>query len=212
MGQRRAGERWAGAVMVIAAFGVIIGMAHHPSGPHGGALAGMVHGAMILLLLILAWGFAMFAIERGASRSLVVAGLIAYSASLFAHIGAATINGLVVPSLANPDGPPLGHDIFRFAWESNQALAKLGVYLTGAAYLFWSIDLLLDRSITARVAGLLGILTGTLPAASLALDLLRMDVSGAFLVYAVHVAWAASIGLLIWSGAFRRCQGEDSAV
>ena len=194
------GSKTAGGAMMAASLGVVIAMAHHPSDAHGGALGSLVHGGMIALLMLLTWGFAMFAIERGAARPLIVAGLIAYAVSLFAHIGAATINGFVVPALADPSRPPVSHDLFRLAWYSNQALAQLGVYMTGAAYVLWSLDLLRDRSGESKLVGLTGLAAGAVPAALLATGAMRMNVAGAFLIYAAHVAWAALVGLMMWRG------------
>jgi hypothetical protein len=186
--------------MLVAAALTVVAMAHHPSGAHGGPLGGIVHGAMIVLLCLLAWGFLVFATGRGGSRPLILAGLLAYAISLFAHIGAATINGFVVPALANPEAPPVSHDLFRFAWYSNQALAKLGVFMTGAAYVAWSIDLLRDSGRGPRAAAIAGLAAGLLPAALLAAGVLRMDVAGAMLIYAAHAAWAALIGVMMWRG------------
>ncbi len=203
MAQASAGNRPVGVAMIAASLGVVIAMGHHPSGLHGGAPAGMVHGGLIALLLLLTWGFLMFATDRGAARPLIAAGLIAYAVSLFAHIGAGTINGFVVPALANPEAPPISHDIFRLAWQSNQALAQLGVYMTGAAYVLWSSDLLRDRSKAARLMGALGVVAGAVPVVLLASGTLRMDVSGAFLIYGMHVAWAGLVGLMLWRGALQ---------
>lgn len=200
-------QRVAGGVMVLAALGTVVAMAHHPSGTHGGPLGGIVHGAMIVLLMLLTWGFMMFAVSRGAARPLILAGLLAYAVSLFAHIGAATINGFVVPALANPEAPPVSHDLFRLAWHSNQALAKLGVYMTGAAYALWSIDLLRTSGSALRIVGAAGLLAGLLPAVLLASGAVRMDVSGAFLIYGVHAAWAALIGILMLG---RQHRGKDA--
>lgn len=197
------GIRVAGAAMIAAAVGILLAMGHHPSGPHSGPLGGIVHGAMIGLLTVVAWGFVTFCIERGAARPLISAGLIAYAIRLFAHIGAATINGFVVPALANASGPPVDHDLFRMAWFANQALAKLGVYMTGAAYVLWSLDLVRGQSKWEKATGALGLAAGAVPAMLLASGVLRMDVAGAFLVYAAHVGWAALVGLMMMHGGFQ---------
>lgn len=194
------GNRVAGAVMAAAALGTVLAMAHHPSGMHGGPVGGVVHGAMIILLMALTWGFLMFAVQRGAGRPLIAAGLLAYAVSLFAHIGAAMINGFIVPALNNPDAPPVSHDLFRLAWHSNQALAKLGVYMTCAAYALWSLDLMRDRTNMMRLAGVGGLAAGALPAVLLATGKIRMDVAGAFLTYTMHATWAMLVGLLLWRG------------
>ena len=194
-------DRIGGAALIAGAAGTVLAMAHHPS--HADApLGGLVHGAMIALLGALAFGFLRFAIARGPARPAILAGLIAYAASLFAHLGAATINGFVVPALAarGAAGEPVAHDLFVLAWEANQALARLGVAATGAAYLFWSADLLRRPGGWARLIGALGLIAGAVPAILLLGGWLRMDVAGAFLVYAAHAAWAAAVGLYLWRG------------
>ena len=191
-------DRIAGGAMIATALLVVLAMAHHPSGAHGaGGLAGLVHGAMIVLLAVLTFAFTHFARRLGLDGWAVLAGLVAYAISLAAHIGAATVNGFVVPSLAARGVD--NHDIFLLAWETNQALAKLGVYATGAAYALWGVELL-RRGGLARWLGLAGVAAGIVPAVLLATGAIRMDVAGAFLVYAVHVGWAALVGAWLLAG------------
>ena len=191
-------DRIAGGAMIAAAALVVLAMAHHPSGAHSaGGLAGLVHGAMIVLLSLLAFGFAHFARRIGLDRPAVLAGLVAYAVSLFAHLGAATINGFVVPALAGRG--VTDHGLFLLAWETNQALARLGVYATGAAYILWGLELA-RRGGIERWLGAAGLAAGILPAALLASGAIRMDVAGALLVYALHVGWAALVGLLLVAG------------
>ncbi len=102
--------RAGGMALIIAAIGTVAMMAHHPSGPHSGLLGGIVHGAMIALLLLMTWGFLQFALVRGIRRPLVNGGLLAYGVSLFGHIGAATIKGFVVPALAARGHGAVSHD------------------------------------------------------------------------------------------------------
>ncbi len=194
----RGSDRAAGAALVAAAAGTLFAMGHHPSGAHGGGgLAGAVHAAMILLLAAATFGFAHFARRRGLDRPAMLAGLVAYGVALAGHVGAATTNGFVVPALAARGG--VGHDIFLFAWEANQALARLGVFATGAAYLLWSADLLRDRG-TALLLGLAGLAAGAIPSALLLAGAIRMDVAGAFVVYALQVGWAALVGIALIRG------------
>jgi hypothetical protein len=196
----KSGDRIAGAALAAAALVSVVAMAHHPTSAHGGGgLNGLVHGVMIVLVALLAYGFAHFARGRGLDRPAILAGLVAYGVSVFAHVGAATINGFVVPSLAARGG--VSHDIFLFAWETNQALAGLGVYATGAAFILWSIDLIRREGGWLRLIGLAGLVAGALPAALLAGGAIRLNVSGAMLVYAVHAAWAALVGISLMRGA-----------
>jgi len=191
----RDGDKAAGAAMVAAAAGVVIAMGHHPSGAHGGGLAGFVHGAMIVLLATLTFGFLHLARRRGLDRPAVLAGLVAYGIGLVGHVSAATINGFAVPALAARGGA--GHDLFLLAWELNQALAKLGVYATAASYLCWSADFIADKRTAPRLLGLAGLAAGAVPAVLLAAGAIRMDVAGALVVYAAQVGWAALVGLYL---------------
>ena len=175
-------------------------MAHHPSGAHAGGLGGLVHGAMILFLAVLAWGFLTFALRRGAARPAILAGLAAYGVSAFAHFGAATLNGFVVPALAARGHGAVGHDVFLFAWEANQALARLGVYATGAAFVLWGADLLRGPGRDTRALGAIGLLAGAVPAAMLAFGWIGMNVAGAFTAYAAHAAWSALVGVQLMRG------------
>lgn len=203
-------DRIGGLALMLAAAGTVLAMAHHPSGPHGGPLGGIVHAAMILLLGAMTYGFVRFAQGRGFDRSLVLAGAVAFGASFVAHVGAATINGAVVPAIA-ARGQPVSHDIFLLAWEANQALARLGVVATGLAYFFWGMDLARDRP--TRWIGLVGVVAGLVPAGLLLAGALRMNVTGAFIVYAAHAAWAVVLGAAMvrgvaWTMAGR--QGDDA--
>lgn len=187
-------DRLAGAALVAAAAASVLAMAHHPSSAHGGPLGGIVHGAMIVLLALQVFGFTHFARRRGLARPANLAGLVAYGISLFGHVAAATINGFVVPAIAARGPGAVSHDIFLFAWEANQAFAALGVYATGAAFLLWSLDLLRRDAGWSRLIGLAGIAAGAVPAALLASGAIRLNVGGAFTVYAIHAAWAALVG------------------
>lgn len=207
MSDSRSGDRIAGAALAAAALVSVVAMAHHPTRAHGaGGLNGLVHGVMLVLIVLLAFGFTHFARRRGLDRPAVLAGLVAYGISLFAHAGAATINGFVVPALAGRGPGAASHDIFLFAWETNQALAALGVYATGAAFILWSLDLAGRERGLQRLVGLAGLAAGAVPAGLLAAGAIRMDVSGALLVYAVHAAWAALVGIMLFREADRSAE------
>ena len=193
-------DRIVGILLVAAAAGTLLAMGHHPSGAHSGALGPIVHGAMITLICVMAFGFAHFSLRRGLDRPLVLAGLVAFAVATFGHVGAATINGFAVPALAGRGHGAVGHDLFLFAWEMNQALAKLGVLAESAAFLLWSIDFFGRRTGEARMIGLAGIVAGLLPAALLAGGWIAMNVAGAFIAYGVQAAWVALVGLHLARG------------
>ncbi|MGQ0589346.1 MAG: hypothetical protein ACT4N8_07430, partial [Sphingosinicella sp.] len=190
-----ANGRIGGAALIAAGAGTVLAMAHHPTGAHGGGLLGpSVHAAMIVLLGLTAFGFATLCALRGAARPLILAGMVAYALALFGHAGAATINGFVVPALAGRDAVP-GHDIFLLAWEANQALAKLGVIAASVAFLFWSMDFLRRGGGEAKAIGALGLAAGLVPPVLLLGGIVAMNVTGAFIVYAIQAAWGALVGV-----------------
>lgn len=193
------GDKVAGGALVASAAGIVLAMAHHPTRLDQPGAAVTVHGVMLVLLAAMMFGFVHFARRRSLYRPAVLAGLVAYSFGVFANLGAATVNGLITPALAMRGAGAVGSDIFLLAWETNQALDAIGVFATGAAFILWSIDLVSGRGAFARAVGAAGIAAGAVSAGLLALGLVRMNVSGAFLIYAIEVAWAALLGLYILS-------------
>jgi len=191
----RNGDRAAGIALIAAAATSMLAMAHHPSSFRAGAVIGIVHGVMILVVGAMLYGFAHFARRRGLGRPAVLAGLVAYGIGAAANIGAAVINGFVAPALPG-HGAPGHHDLFAFAWAANQALAGMAVVAMGAAYALWSLDLLR----TNRLLAALGLLAGGVPALLLAGGWIDMHLQAAIVVYAAQVLWAALVGWLMLRG------------
>ena len=182
-------NRNGGFALIVGSIASVALMMNHPSGPHGGSAIPIVHAGMILALGAMLFGFVAFTRGRGPSTATIVA-MIAYATSFGAHMGAAAINGFAVPAMAGwPSGAP-GHDVFLLAWVVNQALAGLGVFATGLAYLCWASELRRERPIVAAA----GALAGLIPAALLGLGILQLDVHGALLAYALHALWALILG------------------
>lgn len=194
-------ERIGGAALLASAAGTIFGMAHHPSSLASGAATQIVHGALILFLMLAAYGFAAFTMVRGPARPAVLAGLLCYAVALFGHLGAATVNGFVVPALTG--GGQVDPEVAAFAWQLNQALAKLGVMLNGAAILFWSIELFRGGTKEARAIGLLGMAAAVVPVLLIA-GALTMNLHGAMLAYSAQGLWGAALGLHLVRGRARQ--------
>jgi len=203
------GDRAAGIALIAAAVGIVFGMAHHPTRLAEAQLAIVIHAFMIVMVWAMLFGFTHFARARGLGRPAVLAGLLAYSIGAAANIGAATVNGLVTPSLAENGVRSVGPDVFAFAWALNQALDAVAVFAIGAAYSLWSFDLLRDRTVFARVTAALGISAAAVTVGVLASGAIRMDVTGAFMVYAAQVGWAAFVGLFMLRGGLARARGGD---
>jgi len=193
-------NRIAGGALIAGSLLSVLAMAHHPDHVDPGGLVGIVHGAMIVLMSVIAFGFAHFALRRGLGRPAILAGLIAYFIGLVADLGAGTTNGFIVPALAARGADLSGHDVFLLAWEANQALARLGVFATAAAFTFWSIDFLRRAGLEPKAIGGLGLLAGLVPATLLATGATDMHVAGAFMAYAAFALWGAVVGLHLMRG------------
>jgi hypothetical protein len=193
MAEATSGDRAAGIALIGAAAASMLAMAHHPASLRAGAMIAIVHGAMILFAGMMMFGFTHVARRRGLDRPAVLAGLVAYGIGIVATIGAATVNGFAAPALAAHGA---SHDAFDTLWFLNQALARLGVVATGAAYALWALDLWRRW----KAVALLGLLAGGVPALLLLGGWIDMHLGWAMLVYPAQVSWAALIGWLLLRG------------
>lgn len=192
-------DRAAGLALMLAGIASVAVMAAHPTSAHAAGLAAFVHAAMIVLLSLAGYGFLHFAIRMGLRPS-ILAGLVAYAVSIFGHIGAATVNGFVVPALAQRGG--VSQDVFLFAWELNQALAGLGVSAAGLAFMLWSVPLVRGRTADMKALGVAGLISGFVQTAGIVMGSVSLDVHGALLLYGLHALWAAPVGVQLYRGIF----------
>lgn len=193
-------DRIAGGALILGSLLSVFVMAHHPQHVDPNGMVGLVHGALIVLMSVIAFGFTHFALRRGLERPAILAGLIAYFIGVVADLGAATTNGFIVPALAARGADLSGRDVFLLAWEANQALARLGVFATAAAFTLWSIDFLRRPGLEAKAIGGLGLLAGLIPATLLATGATDMHVAGAFIAYAAFAAWGVVVGVHLLRG------------
>ena len=186
-------DRTVGFILLIASVLSIVAMAHHPSGVRGGYLVHLVHGTMIVLLSGTFFGFCYYSLRRGLDRPLILAALVAYSLNYFALVIAGTVNGFIVPALA-AHGQDIPHAFFVFAWESNQAFARLGVAVTAVAFVLWGLDLLRREGGFSRQIGSYGLVAGAAPLVLLFNDA-TMDVRTALIIYGLHAGFAALVAM-----------------
>ncbi|MFK7955049.1 MAG: hypothetical protein AB8B96_03060 [Lysobacterales bacterium] len=185
-----------GIVLLAGAAGTVFFMAHHPTSmTELEGIAGMVHGVMLVMLLLLTSGLSHFALALGVHRLPVLLGLLSYIASAIFNSLAAVINGFVAPALAARGEDVISHDIFDLTWDTNQALAAIAVVGTGLAYVLWSVDLAKRRWFW--IAGL-GFLAGLAPLIVLFFSGGEMEVRTAMAVYSTQVIWAAVIGWVMF--------------
>jgi hypothetical protein len=198
----KTGTRTAGGAMVLAAAAALLAMSHHPTHLHEGELNKGVHGVLIALSMMIFYGFLHWSRMRRLDRPAVALALVAYSVGMFGGIGAAVVDGFVVVELAHGGG--MAGEGFVLARALNQALAYLGAIAVGTAYALWGVDLLRPGGgRMEKLAGAAGLVAGLVPLGLLAAGVLRMNMSGALIVYAVQWAWMALVGLLMLSWARR---------
>lgn len=183
------GDRPAGAALVGAGILIPLAMLHHPTHVSA-ALLTPIHGLLIALLLATACAFAHLALRLGIARPPVLCGALLYGVSLVANLLAATINGFVVPRLAEAGAT----GAFAALWAMNQALAELAVLTAGTALLLWGWAAARQGALWPRTLLVAGAALGALPALLLLFGAISMDVQGALVTYGAQALWGALAG------------------
>ena len=173
-------RRTYGIVIGVSTFLAIAFVAHHPvptvnAGP--GVLASIdqirsmdhiIHGGLIVLLLALMTGFAGFADQVARARPAMRAGLIMYLTGCTGAIGAAVLDGFVIPDIARhfaaapADEQKIAYDLIVLAGFSIQNLSKMAFILMSGGILTWAVTLLVTRS-PMWTAGVVGLFAGGAP-------------------------------------------------
>ena len=188
----RTSEPAAGWTLIATGILTILLMAQHREGGDGGVMTPLVHGGLQAVIIVQLAAFVTVARSQG--RSLVMnTALLFIAAGQIAGLGAATINGFVVPELAAYPAQEIGPDIGRLAWEANQALARLGVVAIGTGFALWSV--LLWKNAQKGLA-LAGWSAGLIPALLIGSGHIGMHLHGALFAYLTQAAWVIALG---WS-------------
>ena len=200
--------------MLAASLLEVLGMAHHPSVQISdisqaveqiakfSTLSAVVHGVLITLMLLIAYGFVDFAVRRGLHRPLIRAGAIGYGCGVMAMIGAALVSGFIITGMASlmPHATVVDLQINRqlllLCRVLNQACADFAVVAMSAGIVCWSLDLCRDSG-SRRTVGLLGCLVGLVPAIALVFGRIHLDVRGMTEVVAVQAAWNVAVAVLM---------------
>jgi len=162
--------------------------AHNMRGLADGIMSGAtfnrtIHGTLMVLTFLILLGFAELSNRLGWRQLPVLAAFVCYAAGWLAHLGAAAINGFMVPALvehmAEDRDASLEHlsPILDFCHVANQALAQMGVVAICVALVLWSA-VLLTRAGGLRAVGILGFICGGLPLFLLFAGRLPMDIHG----------------------------------
>jgi hypothetical protein len=205
-------SRLSGGTLIAASLLEIVAMAHHPTIDTSSIaeavqqiaqrreLAGIVHGVLIALMLVVVYGLSEFALRRGAARPAIRAGLIAYGCGVLVMVGAAMVSGFIVPGLmaltphASATDLAINAQLLMLCRVLNQTCANVGAMAMSAGIAFWSVDLWRRESGWRRALGLVGFAVGALPAAALILGALHLNVQGMREVVLLQSVWLCGIG------------------
>lgn len=189
---------------------VLLALSHHPVAGNAGSFQesleriaalqtrdGLVHGALIMMLAVLAGGYAMFGALLGARRPPVVAAMAAYLGGCCALGAAMLMDGFVVPQLAAQflAAPQADTDmariVLRFIGIVIQVLSKAGLLMMCAALLAWSYALASSAWLARRwrwCAGP-GFAAGLAPAVYILGPDARLVPASLMAIFACHALW-----------------------
>jgi hypothetical protein len=165
----------------------------------------IVHGALIALVGGLLTGLAAFSLRQGIAQPTVAAGIIAYSIGAGATIGAAVIDGFIVPGIAaqyagaSAQEVKLALHLLATCALTIQVLTKLGLIAISTSILMWSIGLVRSRG-AARIAGIIGLAAGLLPAGVLLFGGVDLTPSSLGAIFLAHSIWYFAIAALLFRG------------
>jgi hypothetical protein len=200
----------AGIAIAIASLMTLVSIAHHPTIsktlkptdaiPAIVALSGadrMVHAIVIGTMLALLFGFTVYALRRGLHRSAVIAGLIVFTFGIATTIGAALIDGFLIPEIASRSVDATAELMNRSAMLLQtcslaiQVATKAGLVGMSLGIVLWSGDLIFDKGFL-RIAGIVGVLAGIVPAV-LTLSGGYLNPHSLMIVIAIQTLWYLTI-------------------
>jgi hypothetical protein len=206
-----------GTILLAASVLEVFGMLHHPSVQttdisHAAdqitrlaTLSAVVHAALIVLMLLIAYGFVDFAVRRGLSRPLVRAGTLSYAVGVAFMTAAALVSGFIFSNLTSliPHVTAVDLQIYSqlliLCRVLNQACANFAVLAMSAGIVCWSLDLSRDAGLN-RSVGLFGLSVGLLPALALVSGGFHLDVHGMTIVVVAQAAWNIAVAVLMQRG------------
>ncbi|HEX8897577.1 MAG TPA: hypothetical protein VF751_02670 [Chthoniobacterales bacterium] len=162
---------------------MLLAISHHPVAParrgiqaleaitQVGATDRAVHATLIVIIFAMLFSFTTYTLSR-TRRHICALAWVAFFAGSMSVIVAALTDGFFVPAFAErylrtmPIDAAPGLAILNAASVAIQVLTRFGFLALGAATLFWSIDLLLERG-QERVIALLGVVVAIAVAAML---------------------------------------------
>jgi hypothetical protein len=208
-----AGET-AGAALAVCAAATLLAISHHPvaHGRHVAAvlpeivrlatLDRIVHGAVIVLVLMSLYAFAVFALRRGIERQASVFGLIAYAAGSAALVAAGLIDGFVLSDVGEyyaaqgPAGLQPAAAALTLCSIAVQVLTQMGFLTMAAGALAWSLELVREPGALHAVA-VVGLVSALLTIGLSVANAGSLNPQNLLAIVACQALWSFAVAALL---------------
>ena len=165
---------------------------------------GVVHGVLILMLAVLAGGFAVFSSFLGRRRAPVIVGMAAYGLGCCIVVGAMLLDGFAVPQLARQFiGRSQGEVdvifiVLRVIGTIIQVLTKAGLLSMCAAFLAWSFALASAPDWPwSRCCAALGVAAGLFSGLFILVVDVRLTPGSLMAIFGVHSIWNFGVAAVL---------------
>ena len=165
---------------------------------------GVVHGVLIVMLAILAGGFAVFSRLLGWRRAPVIVAMAAYGLGCCIVVGAMLLDGFAVPQLARQFiGAPQAeveviYIVLRVIGAIIQVLTKAGLLSMCAAFLAWSYALASAPEWPwSRWCATLGVAAGLFPGLFILVADVRLSPVSLMAIFGVHSIWNLAVAAVL---------------
>lgn len=204
----------AGIIIAACAGLAIVAIAHHPvvaAPTPAETLAGVValgpadrivHGSLIFIMSAMTYGLSVFALRQGLHQATSLAGILAYGAGAGALIGAALIDGFLLPDLASlyagtsAENVNAARHLLTLCALAIQILSKFGLVAVSIAIIAWSIGLIRMAG-APRAVGVIGVASGVLPAMFLLGGPVHLNPQSLMILFTVQAIWYFAVATLL---------------
>ena len=161
----------------------------------------VVHGTLIVLIGALLFGFTVFSQRCGLHRGFVLFSLIGFAIASVNMIGAALIDGFLIPALvsrsagASPQSIDVALQVIAAAAAAIQILTKFAIAVTAVAVTSWSVALVRSSG-ASRTAGFVG-LASAVASVVVLVTTHRLNPHSLGVIVGVQAIWYGTIGVLL---------------
>jgi hypothetical protein len=161
-----------------------------------------MHGSVIAIMGALLFGLCIYSLRRGLQNQTAVGGFIAYALGVGALIGAALIDGFLMPAIASHYVASSVDEIrsvvrlLIFGAIAIQILTKFGLIAMSAGVLTWSIGLLRGPAVLFGT-GLIGILSSIAVVLVFVTGGPRITPHVLVVIVVVQAVWYLAVGSLL---------------